>query len=568
MRRTWGILDVAVLLPALASAMAVLAAWWGRVGYPFDLEWMEGGMLVHAWRIQRGLPIYTVPDAGWIPFIYPPGYAAVVAAAGTLAGGISPVIARSVSVFGSLAAAAAVIYAGARLGRNPVAGLLGAWVFLVTYPDSGAFMDLIRPDGLATGLLAWALVMGLDRRPVIAGLLLALGFTVKHHVAAFGLPMLLGIMADRGRGDGMRFAAASALPALLFLGIMELRTEGRFSVWLLGVPAAHPLVMSRFYPGTMMEVGRDLPWILGGTALAALGGTLHLVREARVAVAVGALAGAALSVGAGENLEAIYRFFGEEAQLARIGAASDLPTRTMYAVQGAMLGAGGAAGVVFVRRRQIPGRWLYGMGVAAVAFLLGGVMRAHHGGYLNVYLPIHLVLGLATALSIPHVRRLLPGSLGIVLPLLPMVMQLDARLERRLDHLVPGEEDVAAGMRFVEALERCEPPVLAPIDPWLAVLAGHEPSWHMMALWDINHRSGPWVDRVEAVRKAAAERRWSCVVMPAKPLRFGFEEHYREAERPRFVERVPGRSGRGVFMPRTGWPARPTSIWKPRPSLP
>ena len=40
-----------------------------RIGYPFDLEWMEGAMLIHVWRMQRGLPIYVEPSLDFIPFV-------------------------------------------------------------------------------------------------------------------------------------------------------------------------------------------------------------------------------------------------------------------------------------------------------------------------------------------------------------------------------------------------------------------------------------------------------------------------------------------------------------------
>ncbi len=30
----------------------------GRIGYPFDLEWMEGGMLLHGLRVMEGQLVY------------------------------------------------------------------------------------------------------------------------------------------------------------------------------------------------------------------------------------------------------------------------------------------------------------------------------------------------------------------------------------------------------------------------------------------------------------------------------------------------------------------------------
>src|SRR5262245_21490265 len=84
-RRPHLLLDVAALLLAGALLVPLLLLWARRAAHPFDLEWMEGGMLAHAWRIQHGLPLYDAPAAEFVPYLYPPGYAAVLAALSTVA---------------------------------------------------------------------------------------------------------------------------------------------------------------------------------------------------------------------------------------------------------------------------------------------------------------------------------------------------------------------------------------------------------------------------------------------------------------------------------------------------
>src|SRR5262245_9977616 len=65
------------LLTALAvagvSAMLlwlVLAA--PRVGYPYELEWMEVAMVDEAVRVRQGLPLYGPPTVEHVPFLYTP----------------------------------------------------------------------------------------------------------------------------------------------------------------------------------------------------------------------------------------------------------------------------------------------------------------------------------------------------------------------------------------------------------------------------------------------------------------------------------------------------------------
>ena len=70
---------------AAGSVFAFILLYWVytvvlRLDYPYDLEWMEGGMLIHALRLSEGLGIYVVPSSDFIPYIYPPLYPTVLAA--------------------------------------------------------------------------------------------------------------------------------------------------------------------------------------------------------------------------------------------------------------------------------------------------------------------------------------------------------------------------------------------------------------------------------------------------------------------------------------------------------
>ena len=45
-----------------------------RYNFPFEIEWMEGGMIAHSARLLEGQAIYTKPSMDFIPFFYTPGY--------------------------------------------------------------------------------------------------------------------------------------------------------------------------------------------------------------------------------------------------------------------------------------------------------------------------------------------------------------------------------------------------------------------------------------------------------------------------------------------------------------
>ena len=83
-RRLWGvIMALAALYPLAYVAIALT-----RMGYPFELEWMEGGVVDHVRRILDGHPLYVEPTLGFTPFIYPPLYFYAAAFVSRLMGGV------------------------------------------------------------------------------------------------------------------------------------------------------------------------------------------------------------------------------------------------------------------------------------------------------------------------------------------------------------------------------------------------------------------------------------------------------------------------------------------------
>ena len=75
-------------LAAFASLylLACLGVTTLHVGYPFALEWMEGGSVDHVRRILAGRPIYIEPTLEFAPFIYTPLYFYLGAAVASVAG--------------------------------------------------------------------------------------------------------------------------------------------------------------------------------------------------------------------------------------------------------------------------------------------------------------------------------------------------------------------------------------------------------------------------------------------------------------------------------------------------
>ena len=474
----------------VAVGMAVLAwvifgrlghSFWHRVGYGFDLEWMEGGMLVHVDRLRNGQGLYVPPSADFVPYIYPPLYPWIL----SVLGEPSYFSGRLLSILGTLAAMGASVAALRQERISWPFALAPALLYASCYDDSGAFFDLVRSDALALGLAAWSMVLvrrGVGVAPLWGGVLLTLAFMAKHNYAALGVPMAIWLWVFYGRKQAFRYVAVCAGSALAWVGWMQWQTEGLFLTYLLEVPSVHPLVQQRFWPGSELEVYRAMP------------------------VFVWASLGAAIPF-------FIFRFrFNKEALS-------------------------------------------YWCGLAFVTFALCALMRAHHGGFLNVLMPGFWMLALVTCMILGALEK----QAQSVLASLGLVGLLALHSQNALwapDKYTPRPGDQAVGEELIARIRAIEGEVLMPHSPWYPALAGKKPSVPLIALWDIDHQKGPLRDGVQAFREAVTAQRWEAIITAGRPMRFGISKAYVLQERLRVSPRV--------LRTKSGWPVSPRVILGPK----
>lgn len=240
-------LGALVALSALAAGWYLAAYAWvavSRMGYPFELEWIEGVVLESVRRVLHGQPIYAAPSLAFVPLNYTPLYywlCAPVSAA--LGGEFLPL--RLVSFLASLAILALVFGLVRHETRSATAGLVAAGLFAACYRLGGAWLDVARADSLYLALVMAAVaVLRLDRSPtrsaLVAGALTALGVLAKQSAAVVMAPLLLWlVLTDRRRG-----LLASIATAVLAGGAalaLDAASHGWFRYYVFEVARRHTM---------------------------------------------------------------------------------------------------------------------------------------------------------------------------------------------------------------------------------------------------------------------------------------------------------------------------------------
>ena len=505
----------------------------GRLFYPYDLEWMEGGMLVHAQRIQQGKGLYVQPSSEFIPFIYPPLYAEVLADVGEFFA-LDYWLGRGISVLATLATCVASIWLLRLEGLSWGLAIVGGALFLEGYEDCGTFYDLTRADAAMLSCVAWsALFLRLKRYP-FSGLLLWMAFLFKHNAAIFGIPFALWLWKTENWKSALLFGLWSAIPALMSVGYLQWSTEGYFLTYLLEVPSHHPMVGDRLLWLSEYEM-----WHANGILLSLmwLGYSRHLWKEGAQKSAIALLLSFLMAAAMTQISEKGYP------PLLQIPGAERIPFAILLWIIFAS---------AFLRRNwfnQLTMHQQFWMGCTLTAVVFSAIMRGHHGGYTNVLMPGIWALSLVCVLWLAQQkwpRWLIAGLICLQF----WWGQWDP------SKYIPTNADKLEGDRLVALLEKEAGPIWIPHSPWLAVQAGHQPYTHLISLWDIDHPEGPLLQYVQDLRKDIQNHHFQTIVSANTQLRFDVVRFYQKQQSIRPAGQL--------FLPKVGWPVRPSYLYKPK----
>ncbi len=262
------LLSRAWLLLLAAAAVSLLLFGWltvQRLPYPFELEWMEGAMADHAWRVAAGEPLYCAPSPEHVPFLYAP---LLFWLAGLLMKlGVPELLAlRGIACGASIGVAMLIGHWVRQHTGRLVPGLVATGVFLAGYGWLWWWYDLARNDSLF--LLAilgtgYALRHGGRFRVPLAAVLAVVAMLAKQSAAMWLPAITVGALCLDWR-LGLRFAGAALLGIGLTLTAMHLSSDGWSTFYLFTMPQYHGIEGHRKLGFWTEDIVPMLPLLLLG----------------------------------------------------------------------------------------------------------------------------------------------------------------------------------------------------------------------------------------------------------------------------------------------------------------
>jgi hypothetical protein len=354
---------------ALVAAVIPLAAYlWvasHRLGYPYELDWMEGGSVELAGRVLAGHSLYAAPSLRFVGWTYPPLYYLLSAGVAEVTGlGFLPL--RLVSAGASVATMAALAIISARATGDRLSGLVSAGLYAASFAVSGAWFDVGRVDSLFLALTLVALAYGGAVRGAAGGVLLGLlGFLAvftKQSALVALLPPLGYLVIWRFRPG---VAALLTLLALVLASsaVLDVLSHGWYRYYVVDELAGQPW-LPREWIGFWRQDLLAHEWPLAILALAALVGHLRAdsgrprARPSQIYLAagvVGLLAAAWVSrLHAGGYLNVLMPAYAATALVGGLSFARLRRTGRLGATTGALVIAVQIALLPSALRTQIP----------------------------------------------------------------------------------------------------------------------------------------------------------------------------------------------------------------------
>jgi hypothetical protein len=257
-------------LPALLVATSLFRAFVARLRYGIDVELMESGSLLQAYRVSRGLPLYPEPGQGFMPNPYPPLHTLVLAAFDKVFGvgfGVGRGL-SAVAMVVTMTLLAREVYFANRKAPFAWSWMLMAVGFVaVGFPLTGGAYDIVRVDslGLAFAVAAAAVALGGEddfsraRFVALCALMSAAIFTKQTNL--FFVAWIVLFVAARDLKLGLALGLVVVAVDAVATGALQLATHGSYWYYTVQQLRHHPTKPSSSWIGLwkLIEFAPYLP---------------------------------------------------------------------------------------------------------------------------------------------------------------------------------------------------------------------------------------------------------------------------------------------------------------------
>jgi hypothetical protein len=519
------------LSAAYAIVLATIVAC--RLTWPFELEWMEGGTLMHAVQLQLGHAIYRAPRVDFVPYFYTPLYSMVLAAASRLGIPLSFALGRCVSSLATLVTLAMLYAIGAReAGRS--CGLLAACLYAALFRFCGAWYDLVRTDSLSMALVLGSALVGYRARhvkgAVFAAILLIAAFFAKQTAAVFAAPIAL-CLVRRDRRLGVVFGAVVAALGVGSVYAYNFATGGWFWFYVFQGHQGHRFLWGNF----LLEYWRDVLFLAPMLLLVPTLAFSHGVVARWLAAAFVAFLAVAFAQRAG-TLSYPEHMYYRELWYESPRALLLVPPLVLAAILA-------TTRVTSQPRVPVSAYWLVMWGSGAVASALN---HSTQWSYSNCFMPIAVFGSLAVALTVRSYARAM--NLGAVLVPAAVIVQLIALVYDPRAQIPSGADRDALALldRRVSAMEG---PLFIPAHPFLAFKKTGSIHVHQMSVSDIAFSTG-----VPDLGPSLVRGDWHTVVVDEDMAIPGLDKSMYVSDKFSY--------DRGELYPKTGFRLRPLTVWR------
>ncbi len=268
-----------VLLVASGFAAMYLLTAWLRLIYPYDLDFVENGILMASLRLSQHRPIFIPPQADFTPHVYMPLYSWLGGLLFKLTGpGYGPL--RGLSLLSTLATSGMIFWIARRESGQSWLGLACAGLFLGGYRINGFWYELARVDSLFVTLSLAGLMLGgygyhSNVGLVSAAIVLALAFLTKQTAILVGLGLgiyLLLITRRRAWRYWLPYGLLTVTPVIL----LNRLTGGWFLYYTYHIASINPVEFGR----VINFVGFELLGAMAGLSLMAIVAALLTCQQA------------------------------------------------------------------------------------------------------------------------------------------------------------------------------------------------------------------------------------------------------------------------------------------------